>query len=197
MPNWCNNSLTVKGSPEAIAAFAEKARVHAEDVIVNWERMRKPKTAQLAADGETAYICGCCGDRLTFEQWFELHARKPFTLQAFVPEPADLDPANELRWRSEHWTTTRDVRYEGEDGGYMTRYLTVTPTQLDYRFDTAWCAPVTVITEMLRQHPDLDFTYRATTPWTGDVFVVMRPAGSPTAKLWQGKLDEPISEGQD
>lgn len=94
----------------------------------------------------------------------------------------------------EHWTTTRDVRYEDKDGGYMTKYLTAAPTRLDYRFDTAWCAPVAVIAEMLKQHPDLDFTYRATAPWAGDVCVVIRPAGSPTAKLWQGKLDEAIDE---
>lgn len=104
MPDWCNNSLTVTGSPEAIAAFAEKARVHAEDVIDYWESERLPETAQPAANGETAYVCSCCGDLLTFEQWFELHARKPFTLQAFVPEPPDLDPTNELRWR---WSTGR------------------------------------------------------------------------------------------
>lgn len=192
--DWCRNSLTVVGAPEAIAAFAEKARVRPENVCDSWKRMRLAGSARPADGGGQAYVCGCCGEVLTFEQWFELHARKPFTLGAFVPEPAHRCAEERDAWRMVHWNTTRDAVYAGEGGGFMESYLTATPTRLEYRFATVIGPPLAAIKAMFEQHPDLCFTYTFDAAWAGEAGEIVHCASSTEAKIRRLSKDDQMDE---
>jgi hypothetical protein len=132
-------------------------------------------TSRCSAD--ISYICSCCGDRVTFEQWFELRAKKPLTFQAFVPQPPGLDVAAEDRWRIVHWNTTRKPSYEGENGRFMNRHLKITANRLTYRFASAYGPPLAVIRAMWEEHPDLEFTFRFRATWSGEAGEFVRPAG--------------------
>lgn len=178
MADWCNNYLTVAGAPEALVAFAEKARVHPEDAVDSWHGMRLLKTAQFADAGDISYVCSCCRERLTFDEWFELHAKKPLTFQAFVPQPPGLDESAENRWRLLNWNTLREPKFEGRNGGFMTTYLKVKSRRLEYKFASAASPPIAVIQAMCEQHPELGFKFRYRASWSGEAGELACPTGA-------------------
>jgi len=136
MPNWVNNYLDITGSPEAIAAFKEKAAQpytthYKEEEQVNqdcfsfWNFKRPPQEA------------------LDNGEYFATHG--------FSKEHGHTGqtPNNWYNWNSREWGTKWDA---------CDPELTLEDTSnLHYSFNTAWSPPTEFFEAMVEQHPELEF----------------------------------------
>jgi hypothetical protein len=99
MPNWCNNSITIKGSTETIKTLWDEATAEGDDGGLLNSMVPMPKelndtTSPTPPDSEQPVVDGC-------DNWYD--------------------------WRVKHWSTKWDVSTEGleyKDNGDGTAEIT-------------------------------------------------------------------------
>lgn len=134
MPNWVYNYLDVAGKPEDVAKFAEKAG-QPYKITEEWEY-----------------------DEGAFFFW---NFKKPTDLKAYVAEGENgkLSLENRLLFAGDNWYDW-NVRNWGTkwEAGYAEVTNSI-PEEgvISYRFETAWAIPEELYTEMVSQHPELEF----------------------------------------
>lgn len=150
MPNWCNNHMTVIGPKEDVDAFVEKARGAGPKYALS--AFEKRLRAENSEQADAVF-----GELAVREQIDELDFNQ------FVPVPQDIlnagfdndnrpwpksgPPVDGYSWQSEYWGT----KWNAADIA-VTR---VSPTEVEYEFDTAWSCPRPVIAAMAAQFPTL------------------------------------------
>lgn len=152
MPNWCHNTLTVKGEQNALSVFVEAAKLRRD--------VAEKLYAETVFVGDTKPELSEFADRRQMEQ--------PLSFESFLPIPRGVDW---YEWCIEHWSTKWDANFnglvmaigaEGMDlaASAMGRGVTITPEVVVYKFDTAWSPPLLVVVAMSEQHPELEFVLR-------------------------------------
>lgn len=143
MPNWCINSLTIRGTNEELQKFKKRyktRKIHTDSTLsddVNWLDFSK-----IISPNKDEFI----------EEWnFNEEHRKRYS---------DFSEAwyNEIGydWKIDNWGTKWNAcntsKPEQSDG------------ELIYHFETAWSPPLPVIQAMMEHHKKLDFyfTYEET-----------------------------------
>lgn len=127
MPNWCNNSLEIKGSKEdreAIKALLNKSYV--------W----KGKTLKQTGEEDKWDLV-----------YVEEEVRDPiFAFNNVVPEPEFKEDQDWYHWRLANWDTKWNPSEVciGENDNTLV-----------YTFDTAWSPPLNIYYELTKQFPNV------------------------------------------
>lgn len=135
MPNWVNNSVTVRGQGADIKAFREKAG------------------REYSHNGETSNRCFSFMNFIAPPQE-AIDSGEYWGTHGFVNGEHSGQTANNwYNWNNREWGTKWDACEEEleQEGDFFLRY----------RFDTAWAPPEPVFRAMIAQHPTLEFEIRS------------------------------------
>jgi hypothetical protein len=132
MPNWCNNTLIVKGKSEDIKVFKEKYKGKINDTM-SWLNFE-----QVISSKENQELIKPKWNALTKEE--NKRWKNDFIQYWFN--------TGGVEWCCKNWGTKWNIEVEEprtEKG------------ELIYGFDTAWSPPEPVIKKLIELHPELEF----------------------------------------
>lgn len=138
MPNWCNNTLQIRGSAENL----EKIKNQVKKPYI-W----KGKTLKQDPDTQKWDLVDVTEE-----------ATPLFAFQNIIPQPEFTGDEDWYSWRLKNWDTKWDA-------SEVTSFLS--QTQLNYSFDTAWSPPMKVYYELSRQYPDVCLVVKYEEPGMG------------------------------
>lgn len=135
MPNWCMNTLTVRGEEAPLSRFKEAAQATITQQVVLVMEQGSPLSHRVEPLDPPAFL--------------------PLSFEALRPSPDEMNPLKNpngrgwLDYRIHAWGTKWEL---GDD----TR-VEDWPDMVRYDFDTAWTPPVPVVVAASENHPDLQF----------------------------------------
>lgn len=161
MPNWCDNTVLVKGTAGALKRFDEQFKKEhnafegGTGYNADKEHIEKEKKNWIAHNiGETNY---------TFITEIKKEAGYSFT--NFI-EMTQQDFLNGwYNWSCQHWGTKWDIGEVSESGidlvdEALKNNELDTEIEVYYSFDTAWSPAEPVVLAMAQQFPELHFEHR-------------------------------------
>ena len=137
MPNWCENTLTVKGPDKTIKSFVRTAKAKGTALSLN-------KFIPMPKKLENTISPSRNDTPRQIERNKKLRAKYGFD--------------NWYEWRCQHWGVKWDVKarlIEHRDG------------HVTYAFDTAWGPPTDWLDAVAKKYPDLKFTLKYEEPGMG------------------------------
>jgi len=137
MPNWCENTLTVKGPNKTVKKFIKTAKARGTALSLN-------KFVPMPADLENTRAPSLNATKHQRAQNKRLRNKYGFD--------------NWYDWRLHHWGIKWDVTAELVENiiGYAS-----------YLFDSPWGPPETWLDTIAKQFPDLKFTLKYSEPGMG------------------------------
>lgn len=154
MPNWVFTTMHVHGEPEQIAEFRDKAKQSYNTYHPDWQT-KETKESQMEGD-------------LLFWNFIQPENKQAYFADAHGTKPEGYDSwsmeeklAHDIKhtgegwydWNSRNWGTKWEAQgvleQEDADGKY-----------LRYQFDTAWSPAEGAFDAMVKQHPELSFSFR-------------------------------------
>lgn len=196
MPNWCHDTLTVRGEAEELARFIAAARESDEQPLSFAKIIPEPTKEEYAAIDEAnmvpCYMCGGHGDLPVSEEQAEERGAKWFPWM----DPAEredrscnvcsgsgrslphLTDSAWRNWRDENWGCKWDASFGepflalGQEGADVDACIeaqgsTVTPTVAVYKFDTPWAPPMPFVEQASEKFPELEFELQYGEPGNG------------------------------
>jgi len=169
MPNWVYNGLTIEGSPDSVKKLMEQMNTPFVRVHDNWN----VKTQQMEKQQVTY-------PNPVFAFW---NIIKPTDMEAYDgPQPKNDNFEEAMKFKSDHWYdwnvrnwgTKWDVAVsslETNPDTYMEDTVNGENHVVYYNFETAWSRPMSALTKLSEQYPDLLFTlsYEEETGWGGEL----------------------------
>lgn len=196
MPNWCHNTLTVRGESGELRHFVETVRESDEQPLSFAKLVPEPTEEEYAAmDEQNKVLCRMCaghGDLPASQEqaserganwypWMDPAEREDRTCNVCSGEgralPSLVGSAWRL-WRGTNWGCKWDASFSGPflalgaegatvDACVEAQGATLTPEVAVYKFDTPWAPASPFVEAASEQFPELEFEMRFGEPGVG------------------------------
>lgn len=196
VPNWCHDTLTVRGEADELARFVAAAYESDEQPLSFDKLVPEPTEEEYAEIDElnkqACHMCGGHGDLPVSEEqaiergskwypWMAPGERKDRTCNVCGGKgralPSLMDAAWR-DWRSANWGCKWDASFSGPmmalgsedsdvDASVEAQGSTITPTVAVYKFDTPWAPPSPFVEHASAKFPELEFVLQFGEPGEG------------------------------
>ncbi len=168
MPNWCSNTLTVKGDPEAIVKFLGSIRVDQEGYYEILESLYPcPEELKISASSADLTYEVFFGEASQLLEYPWVKAKGITTVEQLKQYYLDNDPEsyaqalirkrNIEQYGHMNWYDWCVVSWGTKWGDCYTRLEKKDDSSLAFSFDSAWSPPVEALNRIAGDHPQLDF----------------------------------------
>lgn len=147
MPNWCSNSIVIKGNTETLQEIDNKFKGKYTDF--EQHTVNKEDEENFINGLTSRYVVNeLNGNKFTKTYYVEKES-EGYSFNNILPLPFESS-ANWYDWRCDNWGTKWDI-----DKDNMYGQISEDGTELYYSFDTAWGPSLGISKEISRMYPDV------------------------------------------